>query len=295
MTYEIIKQLLDKYDKQDIILRGNAAIYHHNKDIHEIRVNKNQDFTFVEVFFNFLCLQSSFSSLPSHIFDKILSNDDKKNGWSLLFDFFNNQILWLFFDVLKNQNYINDFNENFSDNTSQALLSLLSLNKEQAKDYFAFAPYLLNIRKTKQSIENILSLMFGLQNQLYIIENIPQVISLSKEEQAILGKQNTILGDNFLLGGKIISSQHKIAIVIDNLDYDKAIDFFYGKSLFVKLKNVVSYLTNYEFCVDLHLNIKYSNKMPLVLGNESCSKLGFGSMLSDKYHHGYSVVLKLIE
>ena len=77
---------------------------------------------------NFLGIQGSSSQLPSYILEKLALNDDGGDGWSLLFDFFNNYITWIFYDVVSMGSYAKSFNYNLDDNISNILLSFLGIS-----------------------------------------------------------------------------------------------------------------------------------------------------------------------
>ena len=157
---------------------------------------------------NFLGIQGSSSQLPSYILEKLALNDDGGDGWSLLFDFFNNYITWIFYDVVSMGSYAKSFNYNLDDNISNILLSFLGIkNKDTAKTYLPFAPLIVNLRRPKKQIERILQITFNLKDRLTIIENLPHHIPVISSQQNYLGIKNCQLGKNFIIGSFLLIRQ----------------------------------------------------------------------------------------
>lgn len=297
--YKTVKNLLKKYKKDDILFRTNSSLGHPNKEVESItfidsKLSKTNKLA-LEVMINFLGIQGSSSQLPSYILEKLALNDDGSDGWSLLFDFFNNYIAWIFYDVVSMSSYAKSFDYNLDDNISNILLSFLGIkNKEIAKTYLPFAPLIVNLRRPKKQIERILQTTFNLKDRLTIIENLPHHIPIISSQQNYLGIKNCQLGKNFITGKNVCSYQTKIGILIDNLEYDEALNFFPTGSRFKVLKNSIAFLTNDEFAIDLYLKIKYKPKMALKLGKTGV-RLGWGSTLGKSQNSSYIMQIPLSE
>ena len=297
--YKTVANLLKKYKRDDILFRTNSSLGHPNKEIESIHLTESKlsktDKLALEVMINFMGIQCSTSQLPSYILEKLALSDDGGDGWSLLFDFFNNYITWIFYDVVSMNNYAKSFNNNLDDNISSILLSFLGIkNKEIAKTYLPFAPLIANLRRPKKQVERILQTTFNLKDRLTIIENLPHHIPIISSQQNYLGIKNCQLGKNFMTGKSVCSYQTKIGILIDNLEYDEALNFFPTGSKFKTLKNSISFLTNNEFAIDLYLKIKYKPKMALKLGKNGV-RLGWGSTLGKSQNSSYIMQIPLSE
>ena len=297
--YKTVKNLLKKYQRDEILFRTNSSLGHPNREIENITIiGKKQEETeklALEVMINFLGIQGSSSQLPSYILEKLALNDDGGDGWSLLFDFFNNYITWIFYDVVSMGSYAKSFNYNLDDNISNILLSFLGIkNKDIAKTYLPFAPLIVNLSRPKKQIERILQTTFNLKDRLTIIENLPHQIPIITSQQNYLGIKNCQLGKNFITGKCVCSYQTKIGILIDNLEYDEALNFFPTGSKFKMLKSSIAFLTNNEFAIDLYLKIKYKPKMALKLGKNGV-RLGWGSTLGKSQNSSYIMQIPLNE
>ena len=206
--YKTVKNLLKNYQRDDILFRTNSSLGHPNKEIESIttidRKQQGAEKLTLEVMINFLGIQGSSSQLPSYILEKLALNDDGGDGWSLLFDFFNNYITWIFYDVVSMGSYAKSFNYNLDDNISNILLSFLGIkNKDTAKTYLPFAPLIVNLRRPKKQIERILQITFNLKDRLTIIENLPHHIPVISSQQNYLGIKNCQLGKNFIIGKSV--------------------------------------------------------------------------------------------
>lgn len=109
-------------------------------------------------------------------------------------------------------------------------------DKNTAKQYLPFSPILLSLRRPKYYIEKVLQSNFNLHNKLSIIENIPHRILIAKSQQNKLGAKNHILGQNFILGNKFLSYQNKIAILIQDIEYQEATEYMPKKEKYTNLK-----------------------------------------------------------
>ena len=192
--YKTIKNLLKEYKKDEILFRANSSLGHPNREIEKI-TNYNTDEIHkklsLEIMVNFLGIQGASSQLPSYMLEKLAANNDGGDGWSLLFDFFNNYITWIFYDVVSMNSYAKSFDNDFNDKISAILLSFLGIkNKEIAKTYLPFAPLIANLRRPKKQIERILQTTFNLHERLTIIENLPHQIPINSSQQNYLGIKN---------------------------------------------------------------------------------------------------------
>ncbi|MCE3049156.1 type VI secretion system baseplate subunit TssG [Helicobacter sp. faydin-H23] len=276
--FPCIQELLKKYQREKIFLRTNSKIGFPNREIERVVEYEDR----CEVFVNFLGLQGSSSDLPSYILDLLVKNDDGSEGWSLYFDFFNHHILWLFYDVVTQKNYAKAIRQDFQDRISKILFSLLGFRGELelARTYLRFAPLIINSVRSKKYIESILQEAFGLQGRLKIIENIPHKTPISLNQRNKLGKANSQLGVNFMLGKTSLTHQTKIGILIEDLQYQEALEFFPVGRNYQILKEIIEFLTKNEFAIDLYLKIKFSHQMTFRLGGGV--RLGWGSTLGEK-------------
>lgn len=276
--FSCIQELLKRYKRERIFLRTNSSLGFPNREIE--KVVESEDWC--EVFVNFMGLQGSSSDLPSYILDLLSKNNDGDEGWSLYFDFFNNHILWLFYDVIAQKNYAKAIRADFEDRISKILFALLGFRggSESARTYLRFSPLIINSVRSKRYVENILQEAFGLQDRLRIVENIPHKTPISVNQRNKLGKVNSRLGVNFMLGKTSLTYQTKIGILIEDLQYQEALEFFPIGRKYNVLKEIIEFLTKNEFAVDLYLKIKFSHQMIFKLG--SGVKLGWGSTLGEK-------------
>lgn len=291
--HKLLYKLLKKYDKKDIFLRTNKSLKHPHKEIEYLKEDKE---FLIEIMVNFMGLQGNTSQLPSYMLDKLSRNEDGGSGWTLLFDFFNHYILWLFFESANLKNYSRSFNKDFSDSISKILFSILGINdKKIAKSYLPFAPLLLSSNRPKYYVEKVLQSNFNLHNKLYIIENLPHQILISPSQKNKLSLKNNIVGKNFILGSKFLSYQSKIGIYIKDIDYLMAIEYLPNQNKHKELKESILFLTNHQFCIDLYLKINHSKKMNFILGVKGIAKLGWGLELGDSKRKYHLMCIKMYE
>lgn len=297
--YKMIKTLLQESERSRIFLRSNTSLGYPNREIEVLRRNEFMDKNLAhdtfsnEVEVNFMGLQGSCSQLPGYILDKLAKNNDGNEGWSLLLDFFNNYILWLFYDIVSIRNFARSFQADFDDKISGILLSLLGISdKKIAQTYLSFAPLIANLRRPKKQIERVLQITLNLHDRLSIIENVPHQIPINSGQKNYLGVKNSKLGSSFIVGDKVISYQTKIGILIEKIHYREATSFFPTGAKFKLLKESVTFLTNNEFTIDLYLKIDRSEEMVLKTSKNGV-KLGWGSALGQSSGAPYLMTLSL--
>ena len=295
--YRLIKLLLEQHPKEDIFLRNARSLGHPYWEIQPPKTTQtaNQTTT-IEVETNFFGLLGASSQLPSYIIDKLTSNQSNSEEWSLFFDFFNNYLLWLFFDSSSLKNYHRSFHDDFSDKISIMLFSLLGIHdKKIAMQYLRFAPLILSLRKPKYYIQKILQYNFNLKDKLSIVENIPHKIQINNKQKNKLGKRNNILGRNFVLGNTVTSYQSKIGIYIKDITYQEALKYLPNGKNHNDLKESVIFLTDNEFASDLYLSVKYDSRMKFVLGSTTHAKLGWGKILGGIHKSHYFMRMNLCQ
>lgn len=283
-----IQELLKRYKREEIFLRAHSSLGFTYNEIYKV-IEKEGG---CEVFVNFLGLQGGSSELPSYILDLLAKNDDGGEGWSLYFDFFNNHLLWLLYDVMVQKNYAKAIQEDFKDTISKILFSLLGFRggEERARAYLRFSPLLINPIRSKKHVQKVLQEAFGLQDRLRIVENLPHKTPIAPKQRNKLGGANSKLAVNFILGKTSLSYQTKIGIVIENLQYHEAVEFFPTGQKYKALKDIVEFLTQNEFAIDLYL--KFIPELIFRLGEGA--RLGWGSTLGERKEESL-VVLTLHE
>ena len=156
------------------------------------------------------------------------------------------------------------------------------MEKLLAKKFLPFSPLAVSQRRPKKEVEFALQSHFGLKDKLFILENLPNQIFIAPSNLNSLGHKNSTLGKNFILGKKLFEKQTKIAVFINGIEYEEAVNFFPKKDKFKELQETLSYFTNDEFVSDLYLKINYSHKMQFKLGSKyTSSQIGFGSRLKN--------------
>ena len=173
--------------------------------------------------------------------------------------------------------------DELADKISKILLDMLNIKEKQlAKKFLPFSPLAVSQRRPKKEVEFALQSHFGLKDKLFILENLPNQIFIAPSNLNSLGHKNRTLGKNFILGKKLFEKQTKIAVFINGIEYEEAVNFFPKKDKFKELQETLSYFTNDEFVSDLYLKINYSHKMQFKLGSKyTSSQIGFGSRLKN--------------
>ncbi|QKF91454.1 type VI secretion system baseplate subunit TssG [Campylobacter sp. CCUG 57310] len=290
--YKLLKNIIKDHDKKNVILRNSSDLGHPFKEIEYSKFNQSEKELFVEIMVNFMGICGSSSQLPSYMLDKFAKSESE--DWKLFFDFFNNYLLWIFFESISTKSYPMSFQSDFSDRISKILFNMLGIkDKKIAKTYLPFAPLILSLRRPKIYIQKVLQYNFNLKDKLFILENIPHQIVIAPKQRNCLGNFNNTLNSNFILGKKALSYQNKIAIYIKDISYNEALKYFPNAQKYNEIKNSIIFLTNNEFAVDLYLKINYSRQMNLKLKDKTHSKLGYASTLHQKDKKSHLMVFKL--
>lgn len=274
--FKLVKNSLKDHDRKDIFLKNSPSFAYPIKELESLNEEE-----VVKIIVNFMGLLGSGSHLTSYILEKISKSND--NNFELFFDFFDNYLLWLFFDSISLKNYARSFEKGLDDKISKILLNILNINsKKLANKFLPFSPLIVSQRRPKSEVEFALQYHFGLKDKLFVLQNLPNQIFIAPSNLNSLGVKNRTLGKNFILGKKLFEKQTKIAIYINGIEYEEAVKFFPKKENYERLQESLAFLTNNEFVADLYIKINYSPKMQLRLGKKgSYSKIGFGARLQN--------------
>ena len=262
--FKLIKNILKNRDRSEIFLKNSSSFAYPIKELESL---DEQELT--KIIVNFMGLLGSGSHLTSYILEKISKTND--NSYEL------------FFDSISLKNYARSFEDELDDKISKILLDMLNIkDKLLAKKFLPFSPLAVSQRRPKKEVEFALQSHFGLKDKLFILENLPNQIFIAPSNLNSLGHKNRTLGKNFILGKKLFEKQTKIAVFINGIEYEEAVNFFPKKDKFKELQETLSYFTNNEFVSDLYLKINYSHKMQFKLGSKyTSSQIGFGSRLKN--------------
>ena len=96
--FKLVKNCLKHQDRRDIFLKNSPSFAY---PINELESLNKEDI--VKIVVNFMGLLGSGSHLTSYILEKISKSSD--NNFEKFFDFFDNYLLWLFFDSISLKNY----------------------------------------------------------------------------------------------------------------------------------------------------------------------------------------------
>ena len=197
--FKLIKNILKDRDRSEIFLKNSSSFAYPIKELESL---DEQELT--KIIVNFMGLLGSGSHLTSYILEKISKTND--NSYELFFDFFDNYLLWLFFDSISLKNYARSFEDELDDKISKILLDMLNIKEKQlAKKFLPFSPLAVSQRRPKKEVEFALQSHFGLKDKLFILENLPNQIFIAPSNLNSLGHKNRTLGKNFILGKKLFA------------------------------------------------------------------------------------------
>lgn len=128
---------------------------------------------------------------------------------------------------------------------------------------------------------------------MYIREFEARYVSLQPVERLALGRPDKgLLGDNFVIGGRVKTRRSKFTLVIPDLDETRFRQFLPSGQEFQALRTLMNVLMRDVIAYDLELGLRQEDVPPFNLGRQHGTHLGWTSFL-DKQDHRQTAVVRI--
>lgn len=283
---------------ESIRFKPDASLAFPVSDI--VSIKKTRDFPpRFEITTSFLGLYGSDSPLPDFYTEDIIRADPEESYVKDFLDIFHHRILSLFYRCWLKYRYHIQFISEGKDEYSQRIFDLIGIGTQGTIENLKIRPVRLiryigllsQKNKSALALESILSDYFdGIPVRIY--QYVGRWIIIGNEDRISLGSQNSQLGINTTLGGKVFDCSGKFVVSINTLKYDDYIRFLPEGKYFQELIEIIKLFLNAPLDFDEELIIPASEvPMLCLLSSEEGAKLGRTSWLvSCKHDNNFSVV-----
>ncbi|MBW8185415.1 MULTISPECIES: type VI secretion system baseplate subunit TssG [Shewanella] len=238
----------------------------------------------VQIETTFLGLNGAQSPLPSYMLEELLHDDSNIKRDFL--DFFNNRLIALFYRAWRKYRYYIRFQDNAVDNFSSQVFALVGLANEDVRGetpinwckMLAYAGMLAGRSRSPQAVAGIVAHCFDLEN-VSIREWEFRHVEIPEQQRCQLGRFNSQLGIDTVLGEKVGDITGKFVLCIKDLSLHRFQDFLPSGKEFMPLCKVMEVILREQMAFDFELTLK-TDEVPLLrLGEEKGGQLGWSSFL----------------
>jgi type VI secretion system protein ImpH len=236
----------------------------------------------IDMMLNLLGLHGADSPLPAYFTEHVAqhSDDPEPDPLQDFFNIFNNRIILVLHAIWGKYRYYARYARNAEDAFSQKFYGFIGVGPRESRTtrniqwprLMAYMGLIAMSGDAAGSLESILRHYFN-HSDITIIPCIPRWVLIPPDQQTVLGIQNCILGETFILGDEIRDQSGKFRICIDNLDWQTFISFLPCYAKFEELKAVVNFALRSRLSFDVELKLKPGEIRPWILGDDTHSTL----------------------
>ena len=249
----------------------------------------------------FFGLHGSDSPLPGYYLDLVAYEDAQGRGIRPAFlDFFNHRLLTLLHDSWRRYRYYIRFQPEARDGYSRYVFCLIGLDDSELRGTTAlpwsrllsFAGLIASRSRSPTIVAGIVGHCFDLHG-VHIREFDARYVTLQSHEQLTLGHSGKgVLGDSFVVGGRVKTRRSKFTLVIPNLDETRFRQFLPSGQQFQALRTLMNVLLRDVLAYDVELGLRQEDVPPFNLRRQHGTHLGWTSFL-DKQEHRQSAVVRI--
>ena len=242
----------------------------------------------LRLFTKFLGLLGPQGALP-------VSTTEEAYGWALerddafprFLDLINHRFLQLFFRAWADARPIAQHDRPESDRFHDYLGSMLGIGSARFRDLdsvadigkLAFAGLLVSHVKSASRLSSFISGLFGVKVE--IDQFVGNYVAIDEGERTLMGKKNSALGQDMLVGGGVYSVEDKIRIRIYARDLAEFEKYLPSGRLCEQLTDAVFFYLGDEFDWDVELALPAGKIEPSRLG--SAGRLGWTSWMAPNW------------
>ncbi|MCB5205265.1 type VI secretion system baseplate subunit TssG [Neorhizobium sp. T786] len=249
----------------------------------------------------FLGLHGSGTPLPSYFAEEIARFDADESVTKGFNDFFHNRLVGLLFRAWRKHRYYRRYQPGGRDPFSSWVFSLFGLGSAESRAsthiywprLLCFAGMLSTRNRSPSMMARIIVHAFRL-SAVDIDEWVQRKVRISADQTTRLGRGNSSLGHNMILGNGARDIQGKIRIVIRNLTFQRFQDFLPHGADYKRLRGLVEFMMRDQLAYDLKLGLLPSEAHPLTMKRDCPGRLGWSSFLGDrKYAEARDVIIRV--
>ena len=279
---------------------GHSSIALQNMVLeNQIDLSENQ--TRFQISVNFLGLHGANSPLPTYYQEKIAQFDREGSLLKDFFDFFHNRLISLLYRSMRKYSYYKQYQPNAKDDYSRRIFSIFGLADKNIRSndeinwarLLSFAGILSTRNRSPSVVATVIEHAFFSKEKLQakreginaplptvsIDEWVHRKVDIDHSQKWSLGKMNSILGQDAVLGDRVSDITGKFRICINNLSFERFQDFLPKGKYYNSLKKLVEFMLKDQFSYELKLGLIPNHHQALTLDSNEVGRLGWSSFV----------------
>jgi len=279
--------LLSEADLYDHVeFQANPSLGFPGSDVDRVEFFNEHGQLRARLRFNLIGLVGASSPLPAFYGEQALGDGEDGNPTRHFLDVFHHRLQRLMLPIWKKYRYRASFQSGALDPFSAQLFALIGLGGEdirQAKElnWKRLLPYLglLSLRAHSAAlIEAVLRYYFK-HAELTIEQCIERRVEILEEQRNRLGRANSLLGEDLVLGERVRDRSGKFRIYIRQLNWERFHEFLPIGFGYQPLCALVRFTLRDPLDYDIRLVLRQEEIRELRIGEQNVCRLGWTSWL----------------
>ena len=254
------------------------------RDIEQLQIEHNEHGLHFVLQLNLIALSGASSPLPAHQVELALGDDPGCGNVRALFDLCSNRLQRLLLPIWQKYRYYSRFRSGASDRLSGSLLALAGLHNAPDSgplQAHRLLPCLGLISGKAQSADSIAAVLrqYFRSPSITLEQCLPRQVSIPDEQRSALGRNNSTLGNELILGSHIMSIAGAFRVHLTQLDWNDFHRFLPPGQDHQTLHNLLAFLLRTPLQYDLRLQLQASEVRALQLGSRNTCRLGWTTWL----------------
>lgn len=274
----------DVYDQLEF--QANPSLGFPGSDVDRVEFFREHGQLRARLRFNLIGLVGSGSPLPAFYAEQALGDSEDGNPTRNFLDLFHHRLQRLMLPIWKKYRYRASFESGALDPFSAQLFALIGLGGEEIRraqelNWKRLLPYLglLSLRAHSAAlIEAVLRYYFK-HAELTIEQCIERRVEILDEQRNCLGRANTALGENLVLGEAVRDRSGKFRIHIRELDWQRFHEFLPIGFGYQPLCALVRFTLRDPLDYDIRLMLRQEEIRDLRIGEQNACRLGWTSWI----------------
>ena len=274
----------DLYDQLEF--QANPGFGFPGSDVDRVEFFEERGLLRARLRFNLVSLVGSGSPLPAFYGEQALGNSEEGSTTRDFLDLFHHRLQRLMLPIWRKYRYRASFQSGALDPFSSQLFALIGLGGDEIRkakelNWKRLLPYLglLSLRAHSAAlIEAVLRYYFK-HEDLVIEQCIERRVEILEEQRNRLGRANSMLGEDLVLGEHVRDRSGKFRIHITELDWQRFHEFLPIGFGYQPLCALVRFTLRDPLDYDIRLVLRQEEIRELRIGEQNACRLGWTSWL----------------
>jgi len=274
----------DLYDQVEF--RANPSLGFPGSDVDSVEFFEEHGQMRARLCFNLISLTGAGSPLPAFYAEQALSDSEEGHTTRCFLDLFHHRLQRLMWPIWRKYRYHAGFQSGAMDAFSAQLFALIGLGNEEMRkagelNWKRLLPYLglLSLRAHSAALVEAVLRYYFKHAPLTIEQCIERRVAILVEQRNSLGRGNSKLGKDLVLGERVRDRSGKFRIHVRELDWQRFHEFLPIGAGFQPLCALVRFTLRDPLDYDIRLVLRQEEIRELCIGEQNACLLGWTSWL----------------